>query len=402
MLRLLIRYNFKTYIGNRMNFIWNFIFPFAYIIILFMALYALTEGSSGLDTIRVSLVPANESISIERKTEELKSFLSFDGQEAVWKDGSLEHPSGSEKTMILYTQANETDSLGWLTDDKIDAMITVDEELSFKVKPGTSLSSTVLHEVLAAFEKVNLTQNTIMAGYQDGRFTPVDDTETADLEANRFAGIDKSNRRAAIYSQLIYFFSALAYVTYFPINSGIDAVESIEPGQSAHALRKAVAPVTKIRHFFGALIPRWAAHLLLIVLLFGFTRLLKIDYGTDYLRIILLLLFGTSSAVFTGTALGALLPAGQGVKTALSISVPLIFALASGMMASPLHSIIMKHVPWLHNWNPLGMITNGLYALYAGDDLTRYNQQLLGLGIFILLCLALTLIGIKRTRYESV
>ncbi len=72
------------------------------------------------------------------------------------------------------------------------------------------------------------------------------------------------------------------------------------------------------------------------------------------------------------------------------------------MMASPLHSVIMKHVPWLHNWNPLGMITNGLYALYAGDSLARYNQQLLGLGIFILLCFGLTLIGIRRTRYESI
>ncbi|MDD2427911.1 MAG: hypothetical protein PHV73_07450, partial [Eubacteriales bacterium] len=104
----------------------------------------------------------------------------------------------------------------------------------------------------------------------------------------------------------------------------------------------------------------------------------------------------------TGTALGALLPGKQGPKVALSISIPLLFALASGMMASPLHSLIMEKIPWLHNWNPLGMISNGLYALYSGGNLERYYQQLFGLGIFNLVCFALTMLGVRRSRYESI
>lgn len=402
MLRHLIKYNFKTYIGNRLNLFWNFLFPFAYMVIFFMALFSLSDGSSGLDMIRLAVVPVHENESAESKTEALKSFFEFDGHEGIWDGEALEHPAGTEKTLLLYTESNETDSLKWLENETIDAMILVDDEISFKVKPGSSLTPTVLHEILASFERVNKTQTSITSGYQEGRFTPPSASDTEQLEANRFIGIDKSNRRTAIYSQFIYFFAALAYITYFPLNTGVEVIESIEPAQSDQALRKYVGPVSKTKHFFGALIPRWVAHLLLIVLLFAFTQLLNIDYGTDYPRIILLLFFGTSSAIFTGTALGALLPGKQGPKVALSISIPLLFALASGMMASPLHSLIMEKIPWLHNWNPLGMISNGLYALYSGGNLERYYQQLFGLGIFNLVCFALTMLGVRRSRYESI
>ena len=401
MLRHLIKYNFKSYLGDKNNLIWNFIFPFAYMIIFSVALFSLTDGGKPV-TIRVAVVPANTSESIADKTLELKNFFKFDGDEGVWIGEDLEHPAGSKETLILYTQANEADSLDWLKNEKIDAIIAVDEELNFKVKPGTSLAPTVLHEVLASFEKINKTQNAIIAGYQDGRFIPLSDSESEEVEANRFIGIDKTARHTAVYSQLIYFFSALAYITYFPINSGVHIVESIEPDQSDKALRKYIGPVSKVKHFFGALIPHWISHLLLIILLFGFTQLIKIDYGKDYPRIILLLLLGTSSAVFTGTALGALLRGKIGLKIALGISIPLIFALASGMMASPLHSFFMEHIPWLHNWNPLGMISNGLYSLYTGESPARYYRQLAGLGIFSLICFVLTIFGIRKTSYESI
>ena len=402
MLKHLIKYNFKSYVGNKINLIWNFIFPFAYITILLLALFALTGDSIDLEAIRVVLVPANTNESIESKTKALEDFFKSAGYEGVWEGEELTHPAGGEDALILYTEANKKDSLDWLENEKVDAMILIDEELSFTVKPGTSLTPTILHEVLASFEKVNKTQSTIIAGYQDGRFTPLSESESKELENNRFLGIDKTDRSTAIYSQFIIFFAALAYVTYFPINGGIDVIESIEPSQSAHALRKSAAPVSKTKFFIGALIPRWIAHLLLIILLFCFTQLLRIDYGKDYLRIILLLILGTTSAVFTGTALGALLPTRQEPKVVLSITLPLLFAMASGMMASPIHTLVMEHVPWLHNWNPLGMLTNGLYALYTDSDPARYNRQLMGLTIFCLVCLTLTIFGIRRTRYESI
>ena len=398
MLRHLLKYGFKTYVRNRPNLIWNIVFPFAYLAIFFMALFSLSDTNSGLDTIHLALVPGHAAVE-RSEVDGLKTFLAFAGEEGSWQDEEIIF-SNNEESLFVFVEGEESEATTWLEEDKIDAMILIDDELSFKVNPIRRIAATVLHEALSSYERMSTTQEVLTAGYAEGKFTPPADV--AEVEANRFLGIIKEGRSKAILSEFIFFFAALAYVSFFPISSGTDVIESIEPGQSPQALRKAVAPLSKWTHFFGALIPRWLTHLLLVVLAYGFTQVLGIDYGGDHLRIIALLLLGTSAAIFTGTAIGSLVPTGQGPKVALSISLPLLFAMASGMMASELHTLVMQYVPWLHNINPLGRVTNGLHALYAGTDLSRYIAQLQGLGIYIAVCFALTLLGIRRTRYESV
>ncbi len=393
----LLKYSFKTYLQNKLNLVWNFIFPFAYIGIFFLAMFSLSRGDMVSIRLAIVLPEAKLEESIAR-IDELESFFLAAGGKISSSVEDSDSLAQEQKSLIIYLKAKEEEAIRWLKEDKIDALIHVRPELEYVVKPGRPLAATIAKEILSVFNRLDKIEDKVGDLYKKGLIL----VEGQEFARSNFLGLDKSQRPKSIDPQFIYFIASLAYVAYFPIASGLDAVESIEPGQSLGARRKAVSPLSKQKLFLAALLPRLFSHLLLTILLYAFTQLLGIDYGPLHGQIILLLLLGTTAAVFTGTVIAALLPARQGIRLSLAIGLPLLFAVASGMMASPVHSLIMEHLPWLHNFNPLGLITNGLYALSAGGDIARYSLQIKLLAAFDIFCLSLTLIAIRRTVYESV
>ena len=100
-----------------------------------------------------------------------------------------------------------------------------------------------------------------------------------------------------------------------------------------------------------------------------YINLLGINLGNNYLQIIVLLILGTTSAILTGTAIGALFNFNTGLKMGISIALPLVFSFASGMMYNGMPRIIAQYIPWFNKMNPIGIISKGLYMLYSDPTL---------------------------------
>ena len=75
----------------------------------------------------------------------------------------------------------------------------------------------------------------------------------------------------------------------------------------------------------------------------------------------------------------------------------------SGMMGTPqLKSFFDEKMPIFAKINPINIITDGLYALFAYDTLTVFYECLLRISIFALTFIILTFIFVRRKKYDSI
>ena len=121
-----------------------------------MALFSLSDTNSGLDTIHLALVPGHAAVE-RSEVDGLKTFLAFAGEEGSWQDEEIIF-SNNEESLFVFVEGEESEATTWLEEDKIDAMILIDDELSFKVNPIRRIAATVLHEALSSYERTSTTQ----------------------------------------------------------------------------------------------------------------------------------------------------------------------------------------------------------------------------------------------------
>ena len=79
----------------------------------------------------------------------------------------------------------------------------------------------------------------------------------------------------------------------------------------------------------------------------------------------------------------------------------MLFCFLSGMMESLVTYLIATKVPILSKINPVNLITDALYSLYYYDNLYRYIENILYLGLFTVVMIALSYIFVRR-KYDSI
>ena len=80
----------------------------------------------------------------------------------------------------------------------------------------------------------------------------------------------------------------------------------------------------------------------------------------------------------------------------------MFFSVLSGMMGVTLKYIIDKNIPLLNMINPNNLITDGFYSLYYYDTLDRYVRDVIGLIIFVIICVVISFISLRREKYDSI
>ncbi len=311
-----------------------------------------------------------------------------------------------ENFLTLVQAKDAAEGEQWLKEKKVNALIYIDDPIYFKTRGDSSFDAMIVRQMIEGFTHFSDICKSIAEGYIRGDF-PMPDaatftkSATDDLKANLFQGINKSNRNRSIDGNMSFFFAVLAYVIFFPISAGVEAVAHVEADQTGGGLLGAVSPVSKGKRFFASFLPKILFQIVLGLLFYGYTQILGIDYGGRHGYIILMIIIGTLAAVLTGTALGSILPVSAGVKTGLGVALPLAFGFCAGMMSKEVQTLLIEKAPALLAINPIAMMSNSLYALNGDGDLSRYFYQIAGLGIYTAVCAVLTIVGMRRLRYES-
>lgn len=403
MLNHLLKYYSKIYFYNKANIMWNFIFPFIYITIFFLALSGLNKPQPEFseDPIRLAII-ADE----QQEATDLAGFLENFGQEGLDQQESGKTVGTKQESLYLrFTFSDPKTAKELLEEQKIQAIIRADDPTVIEEYNDLSnLKAGLLSQFLETYESVRKTTVAISERYLSGDYEfeqSQADLEAVHQEAIDLFAADSTETESSTSSVLIFFFSAIAYIAFYPINAGVSTLEEINANQSTLGLRNSTAPISKTKMFFALFVPRWIIHCLFTLLIYLYVNLLGINLGHNYLQISLLLILCTTCSVLIGTAIGALFSFSQGLKVGISVALPLTLGFASGMMHNGMPRIISQYIPWFSKINPIGIVSNGLYILYSDPTLNRFYQQIIMLSIITFIAFILTIIGLRRNSYES-
>lgn len=384
MLRHFFKYELLASLRNKDTIIWGIIFPIAYLMIFYFAMYSLNSDKGEISTLHLVILPGEEQEIVDFLEEQI------DAKKADVKDATWTDPETEEETFLTYAVIEEGEELDTMLETNVvDGVVNPKDQSTITVSMGDPIRRTIIKKVMEGYGMVKEMGETM------------EEKQIRDFaRAPRYEKLNTENREEGLSIVKNFFFTAMAYVAFFPLHTGLDVVKFTEANQSKVAMRKAVAGVSKAKRFLGGFLPVLLFHLVLTFLTYIYARFLGMDLGTQHAHILLLLFLTTLSALITGSTVGSL-PLPYGLKKVICIALPLFLGFIGGMMNEAVHTSVMKVMPWLHTMNPLGRASNGLYILYAEGVSTRYWDQITGLLVYIGIAAVITLIGLRRDRYAS-
>ncbi|NLM18825.1 MAG: ABC transporter permease [Clostridiaceae bacterium] len=420
MFKHLLKYSSKVYFYNKANMMWNFIFPFVFISVFFLALGNFKDPTAEFskDPIKLAIIASDQ-----QEADNLTEFLGYFGEEGIAEQAKSTETS-SDDVFFKYQLTNAEGADQLLEDQAVQAIVKASNPIEILAYNDLSkVKSSLLNQFLESYESICKTTTVIGDRYINEKLSNPENLSNSqlnkqdintiieqtkmDLKAKHEDTIDifsdkSESTELSTSPLLIYFFACLAYIAFYPLNTGVTTLTEITANQTGVGLRNSATPISKTKMFFAVFIPRWIIHCIFTLAIYLYINLLGINLGNNYLQIIVLLILGTTSAILTGTAIGALFNFNTGLKMGISIALPLVFSFASGMMYNGMPRIIAQYIPWFNKMNPIGIISKGLYMLYSDPTFTRFNQQIFSLLIIIGIMFILTIFGLRRNSYESI
>lgn len=412
MLRLFL-YNFKAYFREKSNWIWNMLFPIAFLTVYLLAMKSLGSSAYVLPDIKVAIVEdrqvevqADRESGGQEKLMSLGQFLPYtDSVKGEWIEGELVNKSTIEDPLIIYTYGEEEEAKEWLRNGDIVAIIYTGDELFFQmIDPSNAMTeSMVIRQILEAYEQNNQSIDHIIQAQKEGRLSFIELFSLKEKLRNQEPRLlDTSSRSQSISQVYIYYFAVIAYIAFFPVNAGSQAVFRTEANQSKVAMRSTISPLSKHKRFLSHFLPILLFSLLSTLVFYFYTQIAGVELGNHTALEIILLLTVTLAALLTGTALAAIFSFNQNLVIGVSIAFPLFLGASSGLMAEELKTQVEIHAPWLNKVSPLGNAANALFYLkQETGGLAPYYKNLQYILVYVLVMALLTIIGLRRSRYDS-
>jgi len=202
---------------------------------------------------------------------------------------------------------------------------------------------------------------------------------------------------------MIEYYTLIAMTCLYGGILGMWAINKCLANMGNVGKRISVAPTKKSIIVLSSALASYIIELFGLLILFLFTIfVIKVDYGSNLLLVVILALVGSFTGLSLGIMLASALKSGEDLKLGLMISITMLGCFLSGMMGITMKYIVDKNIPIINKLNPASMITDGFYSLYYYDTLDRYIFNLTSLLIFSAVLIIISYISIRRQKYDSI
>ena len=366
----------KSLLRTKETVFWTLCFPFALSTFMYLAFSNLFETTEQFHTVSVAIVKEKEN---EIFTEVLASV------------------SEGEEPLLKVTESTEEEAKRLLEDDTVKGIIYVGDDVSLTVN-DSDIDQTVLQMFLNQFLRY---KKTIMDAAIKNPENVEQVAQTLSEEVNCF--VEKEETKGNQDNVTNYFYAIFAMVCMFASFAGCDRILTIQANTSALGQRRSVAPTHKIQVILADFLACELVQFAIVCLLFVYMNfVLKIDFGTKYLAILLLLLAGTSFGIMFGILIGSLPGLGSGGKIGILISVGMVFSVLADLVAHGLMALVEKHAPIVNDINPAALIADSFYALNIYDTYDRFFENILKLTALTVICGVVCYFMVRRNRYASI
>ncbi|MGH2102264.1 ABC transporter permease [Aerococcus urinaeequi] len=419
MLKHALIYNIRIVLRNKEGLLWGILFPLIYGLVYMFAFQGIDNQTENLEAIPVAVVyqgNADQQNEAKDLMANIATVGSIEDEEILESD---ELTSGQVETTDYPLLAIETPDIAtakaYLTEGSISQAIYIsfdDEDaqnqmqFDFEVAPSATgaINSSIVYAILQTFAS---STNAFSLLFDQALTSPNPQAAMADVNL-RLAQLDTdqemivtSNQDNNVSAWSNFYYVALAYVCIFFMSIGINLVIQNEANYAETALRETVSPTNKYIRYLAITITWTIPALLVIYLLLGIYWLNDVPLGNETLRVFALMTVGPITGILMGSALAATFKKKADIIMAIAIVVPLILGMLSGMMAYDVKVWIVNNVPIINKLNPVALINDAFYYLNNYPTYAQYNQNMTILFGISVLCLIISLIGIRRTDYEN-
>lgn len=201
----------------------------------------------------------------------------------------------------------------------------------------------------------------------------------------------------------IEYYTLIAMACMYGGMLGLTAINNQLANMSAKGKRVSVSPNKKGILVLSSALGSYLVSLAGLVILLIFLKFgLNVEFGSQWLYIIILSLVGDLAGISMGIFIASVFRVSEQAKTGINIAISMFFSVLSGMMGVTLKYVIDKNIPIVNLINPNNLITDGFYALYYYNTFNRYIRDICCLGVFIIVCLFISFRTLRREQYDYI
>ena len=386
-----LKYTIKTLFKNKVLIFWTFAFPIILGLFFNMA-FSNIEKDEKLQVFDIAVVNNNQF-----------------QKEKIYQEALKKLSHGKDKLFnIKYVSQKKADSL--LNNSDIKGYIIFKND-----KPEVVIKENGTYQTIIKFVITEINQNKIMIEnlskkeveneITNGNFSITQEKIVDNIlnkiknEKIELQNISNSNLS---YMQIEYY-TLIAMACMYGGMLGLTAINNSLANMSSKGKRVSVSPNKKSVIVLSSAIGSYIVSLVGLVLLLVFLKLiLKVDFGDNAFLVILLSMTGSLAGISLGVLIASIFRVSEGAKTGITIAITMFLSVLSGMMGVTLKYVIDKNIPVVNLINPNNLITDGFYSLYYYDTLNRYFRDISYLLIFIIICLTISFVSLRREKYDSI
>lgn len=395
-MRKLFAYHLKQIIRQREALIWGFSLPVVLLLIFSMVFRPTTKEDLSLPVSRIGLIQGQEA--------DFPDFMAdLEAKKGVWKNQKWteETPEKNAKLPLVYGNFSTLkEARAAMNAGAIDAIVLDAKAGKYETRMARSYVLMIVQQVLRSYQtKTNMEEIAKSAVTKAPTSVPA----VAQEQKVEALEVNPDLRKGGVDQMLSFQFACIAYITFYAFSMGNHLLDNLHANQSPLGLREQISPLERRKSFvlhFGAYLVIYIGFTLVLYLLL---RLLGVEVATktNIWALLLLLFLGQCCGIVIGVVVAALLPEAKGVRQAIGILLPLFLGFLSGMMVSGVRTSVQAAAPLLDALNPVNMVNDGLYGLYTQGVGEIYHTAMAHLAITLVLFLGITIIALRRDRYES-
>lgn len=369
----------KILLKQKSNLFWVLFFPIILSCFFYVALRS--AYSEDLNTMPVAIV------------DETNNSTEF----SYFKNMMEEINLSDNKNMfdITYTDADEAKDL--LDKSEVVSYIVFDGDLQMYVN-NSDVEQSIIKSVLESFKKVS---NSIvnLAVLNGGN---ISDINIEKLYQNDDYIFESSIMEAKPSVVLNHFYSLIAMACLFSSMYGLREITDIQANLSSKGMRLNITPTHKYKLILSSIFAAFTIQIVSnIILILFLAKVLNIDFGERTLLVMLTCIVSSLTALFFGTAVGAMSKKSLDFKSGILNGITMFGCFLSGLMVVNLKFYIAKFIPFMQYINPANLITDALYSLYYYASLNRYLLNISLLMVFAVIFAIITYFMARRSQYAS-
>lgn len=376
-----LKYNIKVLLKNKGLLFWTFAFPII-LATLFNMAFGNWEESEKFDPIDVAIIE-NENYENNEIAKNIFESLSKEDENKVFN--------------ITYVDKNSAQKL--LEDKKIVGYIEYKENGSEIKVESNGTSSTIIKSVVDEINTYSIMFNDLVKKNASFDMNDVIKNTIDKISNIQIKTKDISIKKLDI--SLIEYYSLLSMTCLYGGFIALTCVSNSLASISNKGKRVEVAPTRKIITILSSLTASFIAQMIGALLLLGYLKLIGINLHTDFLKLIIITIFGVLSGIALGLLISVISNKNEDTKLGIIIAISMACSVLAGLTGVSLKYVIDSNLPFINKINPAAMITDGLYALYY-NDISRFNYNVLSLIIFVIIVIIISVISLRRKKYDSI